>query len=611
MMAGIARVVLNNRFSSYLNPSKFYGVGEYDVREASYITRATAKLCQLGGSYGLNQATWCGYLAAQETNIWTQELVNPQSSGSPDMTALYAPIDLFWVGGGWRYADGGNPPGSNKFGQGPWREGGLLAIALTDAYDAFVAHGDTTNAAKALDQITKITEFIWSYGLSPDGGTFYSVGSSSDALNTKVTFNNYIPQPPYKGNTGYVGVTNGSMNVIAHCDTANCANFLLRFWAGAQIQIQGSNYNVASVDSTGNFLTLTKPFTGSTNNEYNFGNTCAITVRSGSPNVTGSAGCKFTVSFPSPNPYVGIVSGSCSAWTPPCSTGTASLTEGRVYGITVLTDTTATLVDHLTSTNVNFLGTSGTYTSFIYAPESPKNCGTSKSSYCTYGGGRDLSQDVCYGFAWMYAKTGTLLWQNRAKFCYNKQNGGQALGGSWPGAPSGYTVYARPGTIKVTHASQTITGIGTAFTSQFHVGDKILIGDKTLGGSWNNPYSYNSNTFYVLTIATIPNDTTMTISEPGGWAGASMDAVSGTGIFYNPADPEWNGADGGFGILGSVTPTCALNLPPCGGGYDFLPKYGKSLGMVSGAGNAPMGIGILGAGASATGSSGAAKARNP
>ena len=42
-----------------------------------------------------------------------------------------------------------------------------------------------------------------------------------------------------------------------------------------------------------------------------------------------------------------------------------------------------------------------------------------------------------------------------------------------------------------------------------------------------------------------------------------------------------------------MTPTCIYNFSPCGGGYDFIPKYGKSLGMGSGAGNAPMGMGIL------------------
>ena len=624
MMAGIARTVLNGNFNSYVNPSSFLGIGQYDVRSAAYITHATADLCKLGGSYGLSQMTWCTYLQHQETNIWTQELVNPiDKMGSTDTTALYAPIDLFASDSGFKYPAAGNPPGSDKFGQGPWREGGLLVNALASAYDAFLTYGDSTNAAIALNQIGKIAEFIWSYGFSPDGGTFYDVGNASNIFDPGITVNNLITNPSYTPQSGYISVNGSGANPAGYIVTGNYTpgtssyttlpnpNFDKRFWTGAQMQIDGVNYTVATVDSSTQ-LHLTYAYVGSNHNTPNFGNTCAIVVTNGSPNVTvgGGTTCKFSVQFPATHSYVGIVSGGCS-------TGSScAATDIRAYGIHVDTDTTARLWDHLLGTTVNFVGTSASgpyangYTSFIFAGENPTTCGVSKSTYCQYGGGRDLSQDVCYGFSWMYAQTSLTLWQNRAKFCYNKQNGGQSLGGNWGGAGNGYSLYARPGTIKVSQGTTTaVTGVGTCFAgcggaAQFSNGDTIVIGDSwidgngmlqtTVGGTWNNPDSYKNATFLKYTV-TVNSDTSMTLSS--AWTGQDLSTSNGTGIFFNPTDSQWQGADGGFGILSSMTPTCNFNFPPCGGGYDFppkTPKYGKSLGMVSGAGNGPMGMGILG-----------------
>lgn len=40
-------------------------------------------------------------------------------------------------------------------------------------------------------------------------------------------------------------------------------------------------------------------------------------------------------------------------------------------------------------------------------------------------------------------------------------------------------------------------------------------------------------------------------------------------------------------MLGSLLPNCAAGERPCGA-WDFVPKYGKSLGMGSGAGDVPI-----------------------
>ncbi len=576
MFAGIARMIGPDSvyFNTAVNPTSFAGVGLYDAREVAYLTRVTAKLCRFGGSYGLNQATWCGYLATQEANIWTKNLVNPTYAGSPDTTALYAPADLFVVAGGWRYPAAGNPPGSDKFGQSPWAGGGLLAIALTDAYDAFVAYGDTANAAIALNQVSLISNFIWNYGMSPNGGTFYDVGDASDYLSGNNTFNNYIPQPGYDPQSGYISVTNGSPTVTAACTNTSCANFLRRFWAGAQMQIENVNYTVASVDGTGNFLTLTTNYASSTHNTFQFGNTCAITVTNGSAAVTGSAGCKFRTFFGGGNAYAGIVSGACATG------GSCALTDARVYAITPLTDTTATLTDHLTNTNVNFVGTSGTYTSFIYAAQTNTNCGASKSSYCI-AGGRDLSQDIASTFGWLYLRTGDAVYLSKGDSLLNKIYGGSAGGSGSVGPPTGATINSRPGTVTTAQGSTHIVGVGTEFTRQFRRGGKIVVADGIIGGSWANPPGITPQ-YYTLTVADVQSDVNLTLEVPYPGVGSTA-----TAVFYNPFDVEWLGADGGVGILGSMLPSCSYNLAPCGL-FDFVPKYGKSFGMGPGAGNVPL-----------------------
>lgn len=59
--------------------------------------------------------------------------------------------------------------------------------------------------------------------------------------------------------------------------------------------------------------------------------------------------------------------------------------------------------------------------------------------------------------------------------------------------------------------------------------------------------------------------------------------------FFNTAG-NWGG---GYGVLSEPTPKCSYNFPPCGGGYDFPLKYGKSFGIADGAANTQMGLGIL------------------
>lgn len=73
------------------------------------------------------------------------------------------------------------------------------------------------------------------------------------------------------------------------------------------------------------------------------------------------------------------------------------------------------------------------------------------------------------------------------------------------------------------------------------------------------------------------------------------------GVLYNPTDPQWQGADGGFGVLSEPTPSCNFNFPPCNGGFDFPLKYGKSFGIADGAANTQMGLGIINVAAASVG----------
>src|SRR6201999_4226449 len=125
---------------------------------------------------------------------------------------------------------------------------------------------------------------------------------------------------------------------------------------------------------------------------------------------------------------------------------------------------------------------------------------------------------------------------------------------------------------------------GTAFRSQFACNgtDSITVGDGTSGFSWAGPP--NTPTFYTVTVVSCSSDTSLTLASP--YPGTTGSRIF---MFYNAADPQWQGADGGTGNLGEILPPCGANAPPCGIG-DLVPKYGKPLGMASGAGNVPVAL---------------------
>jgi hypothetical protein len=557
--AGVARILSGGQYVS--NPTSDPN-RQIDAREESYGTRQTALLAKIGGQYGIDTSVWCQYLAHQVTNVWSLHSAAPfgDTTGS-----AFVPENLFAINSSFPAAS--VPPITGPYGTSPWRSAGLPSIALSEAYDALQSCGDSTTASLLYNSdgtglVNGLANFIWNYGLAPDGGTFYAVGYASDASSSEITWNNFASGVGRQ--SGFVSAQAGS-NVVSGGST----NFLRAFWPGASMQINGTNYTVAAVASDTS-LTLTTAvstdFVGS-----NFGNTCALTVTNGSASGTGSASCKFTHFFAGGNAYVGIISGACYFATNGCTT-----LDGNTYGVTVNNDTSLTL-SHA------FLGASGTYTSFVYAPESSRLCGQALASYCNPDpyDGRNLSQDTAAVFGWLYAKNGSPENQKRGDFIMNKIYGGSAFGAGVPGAPTGSVVYSRPGTITASPGSAIIVGSGTQFTAQFRRGSKIVIGDGANGVSWAN-YPTTNPTFLSYAVANVNDDTHLTLAAPYSGAGAAS-----TAIYYNPADPQWLGADGGVGNLGEILPDCSTGAKPCGGNL-FVPKYGKSLGMGSGAGNVPL-----------------------
>jgi hypothetical protein len=399
--AGVARLV---RDECVYNPTADVLQGQLDGREESYCARAAAKLAKLGNTYGGIGTQWCSYLANQVSHRWLPGSTSPIGDTTG---AAYIPEDLFIVNQ--NYPAAANPPGSTRFGTSPWRSAGLPAIALSDAYEALQQCGNPQLAADTLKLVQGLATFIANYGMAPDGGTFYDVGYASNPNSPLLTWNDYIPAGSRQ--SGAITVTSGSNTVTGTAGDSyyGRVNFSRRFWPGASMQINGKTYTVDTVPGVagGNdTLTLTTNYTGASGLTTNFGNTCAMTVTHGSATVSGSPSCRFMTLFGGGNAYVGILSAGCAAGVPPCQT-----TDATTYAITPDTDTTATL-------NTAFIGcasgcagaggTSGTYTSFVYVPQTQTNCGASMAVFCDPDpyNGRNLSQDVCYPFAWMYAQTG-------------------------------------------------------------------------------------------------------------------------------------------------------------------------------------------------------------
>jgi hypothetical protein len=116
----------------------------------------------------------------------------------------------------------------------------------------------------------------------------------------------------------------------------------------------------------------------------------------------------------------------------------------------------------------------------------------------------------------------------------------------------------------------------------------IVIADAANGATWAR-YPQQNPIFYSMTVANVTSNTRLELTAPYPGTG-----TTGTALFYNPVDPQWNGADGGTGLLGSMLYPCSVGPVPCSpSGSDFVPKYRKSLGMGSGAGDVPLALGML------------------
>ena len=90
---------------------------------------------------------------------------------------------------------------------------------------------------------------------------------------------------------------------------------------------------------------------------------------------------------------------------------------------------------------------------------------------------------------------------------------------------------------------------------------------KTGDATWNRRAHYYAN---------------KTFGGPSGGAG-SLGPPTGSCV----GDVASDCADGGHGNLGEILPPCGRNPTPCGDGA-LVPKYGKPLGMASGAGDTPV-----------------------
>jgi len=574
---GIARVV--QRMAGYVptshgpepayNPTGAVVAGTVDTRELSYVLRPTAILARLYGKRGGKTGTWCKYLENQVTNMWLSNAVVP--GGAPSANYAYWEENLFLID--YAYVAASHPAGdpNGHFGTSPWRSAGLPALALTYAYEA-LNDPDACNNPELAKQlfnpedgsglIANAANYIWDYGRSADGGLLYAEGYETDAGNMPGwTVYNSLPA------NGTINLTKGSAAVVG-----TGSWFTAQFGpcdGSTQIKIRGATYSVAScADDT--HMALTTPYDGPTAaGVRDYTNPATIAVTHGSAQVVGN-GTKFTVLFAPCNgkTYIGIVGNKNQG------------VDRRVYQVMDCADDT-----HLTL-NLPYAGpTESGVNIFSRARRAQENCGPlSISSYCEPDryNGRNLSADVAASAAWLYLKTSNPLWRSRATYYANKTFGGAAGGSGAVGPPTGSCVYSRPGTISVTKGSAAVVGSGTQFTSQFSPCDgttQITIGDAT--GTWANPPGLQPN-FHTYKVMSCTDDTHLNLSAP--YEGATRKDLT---LFYNPGDPQWQCADGGTGNLGEILPSCRTSAPPCGAGA-LVPKYGKPLGMASGAGDMPL-----------------------
>ena len=551
------------------NPTSKVIAGTPDIREISYVLRPTAILARLNAKHGGNKNTWCGYLKNQVTNMWLGTAAVPR--GAPSANYAFWEENLFL--NNITYVAASHPAGdpNGHFGTSPWRSAGLPTLALIYAYDA-LSDPDACNNPELAKQlfnpedgsglIANAANYIWDYGRSADGGLLHAEGYETDTGNVigSTVFNSF-PQ------NGTINVTRGSAAVVG-----NASLFTAQFGpcdGSTQIKIRGTVYSVAScADDT--HLQLSTPYDGSTASGVgDYSNPATIAVTNGSSEVVGD-GTKFRVLFApcDGTTYIGIVGKKNQGG------------DRRVYQVLDCADDT-----HLTI-NLPYAGpTESGLSVFSRARRARENCGPlSISTYCEPDryNGRNLSADVAASAAWLYAKTKDPRWSARAHYYANKTFGGPAGGSGALGAPTGSCAYSRPGTISPTKGSADVIGSGTQFTSQFGPCDgttQITIADAN--GTWASPPGLQPN-FNTYRVVSCTDDTHLTLSAP--YEGSTRKDL---GLFYSPGDALWQCADGGTGNLGEILPPCQATSPPCGSGA-LVPKYGKPLGMASGAGDTPL-----------------------
>jgi hypothetical protein len=241
-----------------LNPSAPLRAGSFDLREASYITRATAVAAKLYPPRSNDPAgkriEWCSYVANQVNNVWL--------AGFTQIGTKYGYWQEDLYSQNLSYPAAAIPQPNGQFGASPWRANGLINLALIKVHQILTDPDVCPNAVMAdqvADMIERSSRFVWDYSRSPDGGVFYNVlyESAQGEDNTK----------PVNAGVGTISVNNGSTTV-----TGVGTSFLTLFapcngttYIGIRANDEAfrSVYQVLSCESNTS-LTLSVPHTGAT-----------------------------------------------------------------------------------------------------------------------------------------------------------------------------------------------------------------------------------------------------------------------------------------------------------------------------------------------------------
>ena len=405
------------------SPITQWNAAGYPVREAAYVTRHTALVAKYYPAHTANpsttRSTWCGYLAAQINNYWAWG------------TTINSGQDFFWqedaASANATYPYAADPVGSptGTFGTSPWRNNGLATLALQYAWeslsDSSVCNDSTTanvlyKASDSSGIIPKAANFVWDYGRTPGGGVYYQVLSPTQG---------YV----YGGSnilyswsaTGSLTTVSGSTAIVGNGNTF----FTKAMTADGHMQItaQGDtprDVRISSVtDDT--HLTLAAPFPGLSGSYGTWTVTQSIAVTANSTAVVGT-NTKFTSFFG------------------PCDGSTYIEIKGtditRVYQVTSCANDS-----HLTI-NVGWGGATQNTIYWALTHAAPTNCLPSIAAWCEAdyydNSGRSITSDVAAGQAWLYAKTLTSTWKDRALYFAGKIFGGYpGASGSTQGSPTG------------------------------------------------------------------------------------------------------------------------------------------------------------------------------